>query len=359
MSFTNFGPSLGTVFSVGGPPGATGPQGATGSPGPTGATGPAGPTGATGPQSTIGGATGPAGLTGATGPEGPVGATGPEGPVGATGPEGPVGATGPEGPAPSGNPGDLVYLVSSGVAGSTVNISYISDGTLIVSNAVTTTNVYLTSGLTDETPPTTKGALEFNGTGGVFYTTPQLIRGISPSHHFYMQNADVTFGTTVSGTASSLFPSLTTGITLQAGKYYMRSSFAVSVTHAASGTTTMSTIYAGGANYTVYIMSQNVCAITSPSNLLNPATVGIRYNSVRTATIVTRSIGIGVATYFTTLEGFIDVSVDGTAFLPQIAFTNSGAAALVSASPGTLNGSFMYLEPLGPTNTTVNVGGWA
>jgi hypothetical protein len=240
-----------------------------------------------------------------------------------------------------------------------VNISYISDGTLTVSNAVTTTNVYLTSGLTDETPPTTKGAFEFNGTGGVFYTTPQLVRGISPSHHFYMQNADVTFGTTVSGTASSLFPSLTTGITLQAGKYYMRSSFVVSVTNAATGTTTMSTIYAGGAGYTVYIMSQNVSAVTAPGSVVSPSTVSILYNSVRTATAATRATAAGATSYYTTLEGFIDVSVDGTAFLPQIAFTNSGGAALVSASPGTRKGSFMYLEPLGPTNTTVNVGGWA
>jgi hypothetical protein len=77
MSFTNFGSSLGTVFSIGGPPGP---------PGPTGPTGPGGPAG----------------------------------------------------PAPTGNPGNLVYLVSSGVAGSTSNVSYVADGTLSVSNSVTT-----------------------------------------------------------------------------------------------------------------------------------------------------------------------------------------------------------------------------
>ena len=234
MSFTNFGSSLGTVFSVGGPPGppgatgpagtngatgpagtngatgppggpigATGPAGTNGATGPQGATGPAGtngatgPTGATGPQSTVGGATGPQGTNGATGPTGstgpagtngatgptgstgpagtngatgpagtngatgpagtngatgptgstgpqgtigatgPTGSTGPQGTIGATGPTGstgpqgtigatgPTGSTGPQGtigatgPAPAGNPGDYVYLISSGVAGAT------------------------------------------------------------------------------------------------------------------------------------------------------------------------------------------------------------------------------------------------
>jgi len=81
MSFTNFGSSLGTVFSIGGPPGPPGP-------------------------------------------------------------EGPTGPAGPAGPAPTGNPGNLVYLVSSDVAGSTSNVSYVADGTLSVSNSITTTNIF-------------------------------------------------------------------------------------------------------------------------------------------------------------------------------------------------------------------------
>lgn len=84
MSFTNFGSSLGTVFSIGGPPGPPGPAG-------------------------------------------------------------PTGPAGPAGPAPTGNSGDMVYLASSGVAGSASNVSYVADGTLTVSNSVTTANLTISN----------------------------------------------------------------------------------------------------------------------------------------------------------------------------------------------------------------------
>jgi len=70
-----------------GPPGPQGNLGGPGGPGPTGGIG---PTGAQGP-------TGADGVTGATGPSG--GPPGPTGPEGATGPTGPAGATGATGPA--------------------------------------------------------------------------------------------------------------------------------------------------------------------------------------------------------------------------------------------------------------------
>jgi hypothetical protein len=249
----------------------------------------------------------------------------------------------------------------AGLAGLTsLNVT----GNVFASNAVTTTNVfttnvYLASGLTAATPPATKGAFEFNGTGGVFYTTPQLVRGISPSHHFYMQNADVTYGTTLSGTASAMFPAVTTGITLQPGKYYLRSSHIITVTSAAPGSTTMSTVYAGGATYTIFIMSQNITSTTAPGTLIQSAAINLMYNSVKTATVISTTLTNGSPTsLYTTLEGFIDVSVAGT-FLPQIAFTSAGGTPLSAATPGVRNGSFMYLEPLGPSATIVNVGGWA
>ena len=66
-----------------------------------------------------GGGGGGPGMTGATGPTGPTGATG---------------ATGPTGPAPAGNPGDVVYLVSSGVAGAASDVVYTGSGNLYVSN---------------------------------------------------------------------------------------------------------------------------------------------------------------------------------------------------------------------------------
>jgi hypothetical protein len=126
---------------VNGATGATGLTGSTGPAGVNGATGATGLTGATGPAG-VNGATGATGLTGATGPAGVNGATGATGPAGVNGATGATGLTGASGPAPSGNSGQLVYLVSSGVAGPTANVLYTGDGNLYVSNTITTTNVF-------------------------------------------------------------------------------------------------------------------------------------------------------------------------------------------------------------------------
>ena len=86
---------------------------------------------------------GATGATGATGSTGATGATGSTGATGATGSTGATGATGSTGPAPSGNPGDLVYLISSGVAGATANVSYTGDGNFYVGNLATLANLYV------------------------------------------------------------------------------------------------------------------------------------------------------------------------------------------------------------------------
>ena len=86
---------------------------------------------------------GATGATGVAGVDGATGATGVAGVNGATGATGVAGVNGATGPAPSGNPGDLVYLISSGVAGSTTNVSYTGDGNLYVSNSMTTANVFV------------------------------------------------------------------------------------------------------------------------------------------------------------------------------------------------------------------------
>ena len=81
------------IWSVAGPIGPTGPEGATGPQGPAGAQG------ATG-------ARGPSGSPGASGPPGPQGDPGPTGPTGPQGDPGPVGPTGPQGdPGPVGPAG--------------------------------------------------------------------------------------------------------------------------------------------------------------------------------------------------------------------------------------------------------------
>jgi hypothetical protein len=256
-------------------------------------------------------------------------------------------------------------LTVSGAASTTGRTILNVTGNINASNAVTTinvftTNVYFASGLTAATPAATKGAFEFNGTGGVFYTTPQLVRGISPSHHFYMQNADVTFGA-LSGVPQAMFPAVTTGITLQTGKYYLHSSIVVSVTTSATaGNTTLGTVFTGGATYTMSLLSRNVTSTSAPGTLILSAPFNVNYNSTRTATTIsaTTTATSTATSYYTTFEGFIDVSAAGT-FLPQLVFTHSASGTLAAATPGVRNGSFMYLEPLGPTNTIVNVGGWA
>ena len=140
------GTAVAWVSPNSGPIGATGAQGLTGPQGATGAQGLTGPIGATGAQ----GLTGPIGATGAQG------LTGPQGATGAQGLTGPIGATGP---APTGNPGQIVYLSASGVAaaanlywnqtsnslgvgitGPTANLHVI--GNIYASNSVTTTNLY-------------------------------------------------------------------------------------------------------------------------------------------------------------------------------------------------------------------------
>ena len=46
--------------------------------------------------------------------------------------------------APPGNPGDVLYLVSSGVAGAATDVLYTGSGNLYSANSVTTTNVFAT-----------------------------------------------------------------------------------------------------------------------------------------------------------------------------------------------------------------------
>ena len=121
-------------WSVTGPQGPAGLDGATGATGPqgpagaTGATGTQGPLGATGPQGPQGaqgdtGAQGPQGATGAQGPQGPKGDTGAQGPVGATGPQGVAGPQGPAGPqgatGPQGPAGDTGQQGPAGATGAT------------------------------------------------------------------------------------------------------------------------------------------------------------------------------------------------------------------------------------------------
>jgi hypothetical protein len=53
-----------------------------------------------------------------------------------------TGGCGAKNPIPPGNPGDILYLVSSGVAGAATDILYTGSGNLYAANSVTTTNVF-------------------------------------------------------------------------------------------------------------------------------------------------------------------------------------------------------------------------
>lgn len=127
----------------------------TGPSGPTGPTGSTGATGATGPS----GQSGPIGLTGATGPIGSTGATGATGPVGPTGPIGATGATGATGPAgpnlitTSGATTPHYIVTLGGFGGSTGAVGatgvYIkpSDGSVSITNGVTSLKKPVFSGV--------------------------------------------------------------------------------------------------------------------------------------------------------------------------------------------------------------------
>jgi hypothetical protein len=64
--------------------------------------------------------------------------------TGGCGAKGASGAGG-SGIAPPGNPGEVLYLVSSGVAGAAANVLYTGSGNLYAANSITTTNIFALS----------------------------------------------------------------------------------------------------------------------------------------------------------------------------------------------------------------------
>ena len=179
--------SVVTVTGPSGPIGPTGSTGATGATGPSGPSGPIGLTGATGATGPIGstGATGATGPVGSTGPIGATGATGATGPVGPTGPIGATGATGATGPAgpnlitTSGATTPHYIVTLGGFGGSTGAVGatgvYIkpSDGSVSITNGVTSLKKPVFSGV----PQIRDGAL-----GATDFYTYEGSTGPSWSH---------------------------------------------------------------------------------------------------------------------------------------------------------------------------------
>ena len=399
MSFTNFGSSLGTVFSVGGPIGATGATGITGN---TGATGPAGgPVGATGATGATGfggatgatgndgatgligdngatgatgstgatGATGATGTIGSTGATGTIGSTGATGTIGSTGATGTIGSTGATGPAPSGTAGNLVYLTSSGVAGAATNASYTGTGTTLnvtgnvfVSNAVTTTNVYLRSGVTDPVGgQIVKGAMEFNGTSNIFYGTQSTIRGLLPVQYFYQLSADTALGTTASSTPVPSFPTIVNGVQLDNGRYYMKMFHLLSLTTSSTaGNTQLNMILNGGGSTASMsgcgVFSQNVTSTGGfGSTVTSPSFATVYFTGMTTERVSASTTATSTLTYYyTTLEGTFSISAPG-GWYPISEITSPGTFT----TPLVRRGSFIYLERLGLSGSDTNIGGWS
>jgi len=119
-------PTQAKLNTVGGPVGATGPQGPAGAAGPAGATGASGTAGTPGAVGATGanGVAGAQGATGATGVVGPAGATGSQGATGPQGTAGAAGATGATGPAGT----DGADGTSVTIAGSVANAAALPGG---------------------------------------------------------------------------------------------------------------------------------------------------------------------------------------------------------------------------------------
>jgi len=272
-----------------------------------------------------------------------------------------TGGCGAKNPIPPGNSGDILYLVSSGVAGAASNVFYTGDGNLYAANSVTTTNVYLSSGVTNSTTgQIVKGAVEFNGTSNVFYGTSSTVRGLIPVQYFYQMQSDTAFGTTTSGTVVSAFPGFTTGIQLQNGKYYMKMVYIVSITTSGTAGNTSSNIAMGGGSST---SSLSGCGILS-TNSTSTTALGSTFSATPTTIYITgtnseRISAITTATstatfYYTTLEGTFSITAPG-GWYPTASITSPGT---FTATPGVRRGSFIYLQKIGDNGANVNIGEW-
>ena len=254
--------------------------------------------------------------------------------------------------------GDL--LTVGGLAGYTsLNVT----GNVFVSNAVTTTNVYLRSGVTNSTAgQIVKGALEFNGTSNVFYGTSSTIRGLIPVQYFYQLNADTALGTTASATPVPSFPTMVNGVQLENGKYYMKMLYVLTITTSATaGNTQLNMVLNGGSATTSLtgcgIYSYNVTSTTAPGSTITATqTNNILFNGASLERISAVTTATSTATsYYTTLEGSLSITAPGT-WYPISQMTSPGT---FTATPGVRRGSFVYLQKLGDNGADVNIGGWS
>jgi len=233
-------------------------------------------------------------------------------------------------------------------------------GNVYVSNAIQTSNLYLSGGfITVATGGNlVKGAIEFNTTDNVFYSTTVNLRGISPSIFTYRLTAAVTLGSqTASGTTACSWLSGTSafGVTLPVGLYKVRGKLLFTVTQAATPGT-MNTVWAGAATYTIGITTQTVLTTTAFTTAIS-ATAPSSIDNVTKTTVAIHPATLTAATatnFYVMMDGFVNVTAAGTV-IPQIANSGTGVFTVLQARAGT----YIEFTMLGRQGVNPNIAGWA
>jgi hypothetical protein len=231
-----------------------------------------------------------------------------------------------------------------------------------VSNAVTTTNVYLRSGVTDPAGgQIVKGALEFNGTSNLFYGTQSSNRGFIPVKYFYQLSADTTLGTTAPLTPVPSFPTFVNGVQLDNGRYYMKMFYLLSLTTSSTaGNTQLNMILNGGGSTASLsgcgVFSQNVTSTGGfGSTVTSPSFATVYFNGMTTERVSVVTTATSTPTYYyTTLEGTFIITTPG-GWYPISNIASPGKFT----SPSVRRGSFIYLERLGLSGSDTNIGEWS
>ena len=251
-------------------------------------------------------------------------------------------------------------LVGIGVSAPTSTLHVIGD--LYASNSVTTTNVYLTSGVTNSAGGRiVKGALEFNGTSNIFYGTSSTIRGLVPVQYFYELNTDTALGTTSSGINVSSFPPIVNGVQLQNGRYYLKMMHVLSLTTSSTaGSTSLNMVFNGG-TATCSLVGCGILVYNTTSTfgfgnttIVSPLTM-VYYNGNSLECVSNTTTATSTSTfYYTTIEGTIGITSPG-GWYPVSNVTSPGTFT----NPLVRRGSYIYLQKLGDNGADVNIGGWS
>jgi hypothetical protein len=263
-----------------------------------------------------------------------------------TGGCGAKGASG-AGIAPPGNPGEVLYLVSSGVAGAAADVLYKGSGNLYASNSVTTANVFVTDTLNVD------GSMTANAANATFFFDTFTIPYINT------QVINVATSMTLSGNLSAPLANITTlnvnYLTVNSAVVYGTSTLNVYGVSNLSTTTvngsmnvtgplaTLANLYASNAVTTANVFSTNVYAskYVGIGNSTPPQPLTI--TCTNTGPIATDPTGI------TLKNGNVDV------LLGTNASTNTGQIQVTSGGTSSTSGATPYSLFLNPRGGTVAV----